>query len=303
MRSRRREETVSELLELRDALLEEHRRTFAEIQAMRGELAQLRTDLDATNHVVREALEVLVDDEARARERLVALRESETYRVAWTDPEPLVTIVIPTYVHWELLESRALPSALAQTHPNIEVVVVGDAAGDEIGAAIERVGDPRVRYENLTVRGPYPEDERRRWYVAGTGPMNRALELARGRWVAFLNDDDALRPEHVEVLLAEARRTGAEITYGKLAEHGPEGERGEIGSFPPADHAFGWQLALQHAGLRLFEFQLAAHLFDQPGDWHRARRMMRAGVRFAQVDRVTCDYYPSFLWREGQAPG
>jgi hypothetical protein len=139
--------------------------------------------------------------------------------------------------------------------------------------------------------------------VAGTGPMNRAMELARGRWVAFLNDDDAMRPDHVEVLLAEARRTGAEIAYSKLAEHGPDGQRGEIGSFPPADHAFGWQLALQHAGLRLFEFSLAAHVFDQPGDWHRARRMLRAGVRFAQVDRVTSDYYPSVLWREGQAPG
>ena len=30
----------------------------------------------------------------------------------------------------------------------------------------------------------------------------------------------------------------------------------------------------------LFEYELAAALFGEPGDWHRARRMLRAGVRF-----------------------
>jgi hypothetical protein len=46
----------------------------------------------------------------------------------------------------------------------------------------------------------------------------------------------------------------------------------------------------------MFEYELAAALFDQPADWHRARRMLRAGVRFSQVDRVTPDYYPTQLW-------
>ena len=52
---------------------------------------------------------------------------------------------------------RAIPSALAQDHENIEVVVVGDAAPPETAAAIEELGEPRVVYENLAVRGPYPQ--------------------------------------------------------------------------------------------------------------------------------------------------
>ena len=49
--------------------------------------------------------------------------------------------------------------------------------------------------------------------------------------------------------------------------------------------------------MRLFEFKLSAALFDEPGDWDRARRMLRAGVRFRMIDEVVCDYYPSRLWR------
>jgi hypothetical protein len=279
-------------------LVDEQRQSFAEVQALRRELTAVRAELDATVALLRGGLESIIDDELGTREQLRQLRASADYAAAWSDPAPLVSVVIPTYVHWRLLEERAIPSALAQTHPNVEVVVVGDAAAEETAAAIARIGDPRVRYENLTIRGPYPEDDRKRWFIAGSGPMNRAMELARGRWIAFLNDDDAMRPEHIEVLLAEARRTEAEVVYGKLLTHTPDGAQDVLGAFPPADHAFGWQLAIHHRGLRFFEYQLAAALFDHPGDWHRAQRMMRAGVRFAQIDQVVCDYYPSQLWND-----
>ena len=52
--------------------------------------------------------------------------------------------------------------------------------------------------------------------------------------------------------------------------------------------------------LLLFEFELSAQLFGVPGDWDRALRMLRAGVRFGHVDAIVCDYYPTTLWgRDG----
>jgi hypothetical protein len=56
-------------------------------------------------------------------------------------------------------------------------------------------------------------------------------------------------------------------------------------------------MALQHAAMTLFDYELAAHLFDVPGDWHRARRMLRAGVRFGHLEHTVTDYWPSTLWR------
>jgi hypothetical protein len=48
--------------------------------------------------------------------------------------------------------------------------------------------------------------------------------------------------------------------------------------------------------MTLFEFELSAAALDEPGDWNRTRRMLRTGVRFAFVDEILVDYYPSRLW-------
>jgi glycosyltransferase involved in cell wall biosynthesis len=209
----------------------------------------------------------------------------------------LVSICIPTYTNTRGLMERAIPSALAQKHENIEVVVVGDTAPPETADAIERLGDPRVRFENLAIRGPYPDDPHRRWLVAGIPALNRSMDLAEGAWIAILNDDDAHRPNHVSSLLEGARAGRNEVVYGKLEQHAPDGSTEIRGVFPPETGRFGWQRAIQHAHIgRLFRYELAAALFDEPGDWHRARRMLRAGVRFAMVDAVVCDYYPTALW-------
>ena len=267
------------------------------MQALGQQQRELRDELRETRRELTAFGQLALDDEAATRRLLDAARNAPEYDVPFAEATPLVSICIPTYTNHEGLIERAIPSALAQDHPEIEVVVVGDAAPPETAEAIARLDDPRVRYENLAVRGPYPEDPRRRWYVAGTGPLNRSMALARGAWIAIHNDDDALRPRHVSTLLEAAREARAEVSYGRLEQHAPNGGTELLGAFPPANHAFGWQLALQHRAMRLFEYELAAALFDEPGDWHRARRMLRAGVRFHMVDEVVCDYYPSVLWR------
>jgi glycosyltransferase involved in cell wall biosynthesis len=269
----------------------------AAVQGLAHEQRQLREELRETRRDLTELGRLALDDEPATRRLLAAARSAPGYEEAFADARPLVSICIPTYTHHELLLERAIPSALAQDHPEIEVIVVGDTAPPETAEGIARLGDPRVHYENLAVRGPYPEDPRLRWYVAGTGPLNRSMALARGTWIAILNDDDALRPHHVSTLLAAARESRAEVAYGRLLQHAPDGATELLGTFPPVNHAFGWQLALQHRAMRLFEYELAAALFDEPGDWHRCRRMLRAGVRFSMVDEVVCDYFPSFLWK------
>jgi glycosyltransferase involved in cell wall biosynthesis len=257
----------------------------------------LAAAVDRSHGELMEVAESLVDGEGATRTELLRARAGPGYEAAFTDADPLVSICVPTYRNLEALLTRSLPSLLAQEHRNIEVIVVGDDAPAATGEAIAAIGDPRVRYENLRVRGPYPDDPEGLWFVAGTGPLNRALELARGEWVAINNDDDALRPDHVSVLLAEAQRSRDEVVYGQLLRHTPDGGSSLLGSFPPVSHGFGWQLALQHRAMRMFDFKLTAALFREPGDWNRARRMLRAGVRFRMIDRVVCDYYPGKLWR------
>jgi putative methyltransferase (TIGR04325 family) len=271
--------------------------TRRELAAQGAELSKRLSQLDAEQARALEALRSISDREPWQRERLHELRRSDAYEQAYTDEQPLVSIVIPTYDNHEALRERALPSALAQTHERIEVIVVGDEAPPETAAVIDEAADERVRFFNRPLRGPYPADPEQRWYVAGGPPFNEAVALASGAWLAPLDDDDAFMPDHVERLLEHARAERAELAYGLIRQHRPGGVTDTLGAFPPKWGEFNLQAAIYHAGLgRIFATELADAVFEEPYDWSLARRMLRAGVRFSMLEEEVLDYYPSRYW-------
>ena len=236
------------------------------------------------------------------RRMLLAARTSEEYDRAQSDPEPLVTIRIPTYVRSQLLVERALPSIMRQTYQKFEVIVVGDGCTNDTAARIEAFGDPRVRFVNLPYRYPYSEDPERRWKVAGAPGVNVGTELANGSWLAMLGDDDELDPCHLECLLDAARSTRSEMVYGNILERRPPPDRDCIHArYPPELGHFNFQAALFMSALRFFEFATDSWLVDEPSDWNLCRRMLEAGVRIGYVDRVVTTWYPSKLFDPGHS--
>lgn len=112
-----------------------------------------------------------------------------------------VSVVIPTHNRPDMVV-RAVRSALKQSVKNVEVIVVDDASTDDTRGALNQVTDDRLRYERL-------DDN-----VGQGAARNRGLELARGDWVAFLDDDDEWLPRHLEGLLWLAeRKDGARVLY------------------------------------------------------------------------------------------
>ena len=61
---------------------------------------------------------------------------------------PLVSVLIATY-NWSSVLRHAVRSALWQTYPAVEVIVVGDACTDDSEAVVRSFGDGRVRWDNL----------------------------------------------------------------------------------------------------------------------------------------------------------
>jgi hypothetical protein len=300
---------------------------FRDVHATRGELAELRDEVRAHGALLRglapahqlepvvaestddgvvlaelkraiDALQVIYDQEPDNRRRLHALRQTDEYELAYSESEPLVSVLIPTYRSHQTLRDRAIPSVLAQSYENWEIVVIGDAAPPETADVIASFGDPRIRYDNKPTRGPYPEDEYDAWLVTAVPPFNAALRAARGRWLAPFADDDSLRPDALEHLVAEAQVHRHEHCYAKLLLHARDGGKEEIGTFPPRlapdGIALGMQGSILHSGLRFFEQELADAIFRTPNDWSMIRRMLRAGVRFGFLDEITCDYFPSY---------
>jgi glycosyltransferase involved in cell wall biosynthesis len=217
---------------------------------------------------------------------------SDDYDAAFTESTPLVSFVIPTYDRFELLRDRSLPSILAQSYENLEVIVSGDDSPPEAAQVVEEIGDPRVRFINRSVRGPYPEDREERWLMSGTPPMNDGLAVAKGRWIAILGDDDEVTPRHTTALVAAAQERRLEHCYGRLvARFADGGELDWDSKFPPAYGHYSLQLAIYHAGLRFFQFEPGDVAYGEPNDWSLARRMAAAGVRFGKIDELVCIKY------------
>ncbi|MEA2973432.1 MAG: hypothetical protein QOG82_1890 [Actinomycetota bacterium] len=235
---------------------------------------------------------------------LQALRSRPRYAVAFRG-DPLVTVRIGTYQGGRVLCERALASVRRQTYSHWEAVVVGDGCTDDTAERVADLADPRITFHNRPVNGPYPQDTRRRWQVAGSLAFNEAADRAQGRWIAPLDQDDEWDDDHLLVLLRTAQQARAELVYGRMrAILEDSGDSTWFGEWPPRHGDFGFQAALYHADLRDFRYQLAAADVDEPADWHLARRMWEAGVRFHFLPRSVGSYHvgadsPSLrYWRE-----
>jgi len=114
---------------------------------------------------------------------------------------PCVSVAISTWNRAHLV-GRAIRSALAQTFEDFELFVVDDGSTDATPEVLAGVDDGRLR----RVR----HDQN--YGISRT--RNTALGLARGEWLAFLDDDNEWAPDYLERQLAfAASRPGAGVTY------------------------------------------------------------------------------------------
>src|SRR6185369_12630341 len=119
-----------------------------------------------------------------------------------TDENPLVSVIIPVYNGARYLRA-ALESVFAQTYREFEVIVVDDGSVDESGVIAQSF--PEVRYIQQTNQG-----------VAAA--RNHAIEVARGEFFAFLDQDDLWTPDKLKVqieYLLSHRDVGYTLTQQK----------------------------------------------------------------------------------------
>ncbi len=101
--------------------------------------------------------------------------------------EPLVSVITPAY-NAERFIAETIESVLHQTYSNWEMIIVDDASTDRtaeiVQSYVER--DPRIKYFRLEKN-------------SGSGvARNKAMDLAKGRFIAFLDSDDLWMPTKLE---------------------------------------------------------------------------------------------------------
>ena len=107
--------------------------------------------------------------------------------------QPLVSAIIPT-CRRPALAARAVRSALEQTLQDIEVVVAPACPDTALGEELLAIADPRLR-----ILAPAK--------LGASAARNRGVRESRGRWVAFLDDDDEWLPPKLERQTAVAARS------------------------------------------------------------------------------------------------
>lgn len=206
-----------------------------------------------------------------------------------TPPAAHVSIVITTYNDAAYV-SDAIESALTQTYPHCEIIVVDDGSTDETRALLTARYGEQVRYIYQENRGP-------------GAARNRGVAAADGAFIQLCDADDRLHPEKVEKSLALMQaHSGTGVIYSAWQSVAADGvtpldgkdevlqPEGDI--FCTMLHQFGARILLAAS----FIARDAWLLFDErpeiqgAEDWHFFLKLAASGVRFRYLDERLAYY-------------
>ncbi|MCM1232513.1 MAG: glycosyltransferase [Butyrivibrio sp.] len=121
----------------------------------------------------------------------------------YPDKEPsgqrLISLIMPVYNAEDYI-ARSIDTVLAQTFPDMELVLVDDGSTDHTPGILDWYAE---KYPNIVVthqkNGGVP------------AARNTGIELAKGEYIAFMDNDDMIRPDMMEKLYTSIRKNDCDI--------------------------------------------------------------------------------------------
>lgn len=128
--------------------------------------------------------------------------------------QELVSIITPTYNCSKFIE-QTIESVLNQSYSNWEMIIVDDCSDDDTVKIAKRYSkeDQRIKvFYNKTNKGP-------------ALTRNKAIKIASGRFIAFLDGDDTWRPEKLKKQLKFQIKNKYAFTYTSFGRIDEEGQK------------------------------------------------------------------------------
>jgi glycosyltransferase involved in cell wall biosynthesis len=116
----------------------------------------------------------------------------------------LVSVIITTYDRPHLL-NRAIQSVVDQTYKNLEIIIIDGGCSEATVEVVNSFNDKRITYVC------YKDSDSMMGYGQVQRCRNFGLTLAKGKYVAMLDDDDFWRPDKIEQQLFYAERHDAAL--------------------------------------------------------------------------------------------
>lgn len=112
---------------------------------------------------------------------------------------PLVSVIVPTYNRPDMLKN-AIQSILDQTFQNFEIIIVNDA-GQDISCFAQSFDSQKI----ICISHEFNKGL--------AAARNTGIRAAKGKYIAYLDDDDIYYPEHLETLVSFLENNNYKVAY------------------------------------------------------------------------------------------
>jgi len=204
---------------------------------------------------------------------------------------PVVSVLVPTF-NRPLYLAQAIASIVRQRYRDLQIIVINDG-GRDVTDVVESFNDPRIVFIN------------RRQNRGKPFSLNEAISHARGKYIAYLDDDDVYYPHHIETLVdALENRTDCGVAYTDLykvyCNVTPDGDRIVLSKVVEVSRDFDRFLMLYFNHVLHVSCLHRRDLLDRTGpynealnvliDWDMTRRLAFFSD-FCHIHQITGEYY------------
>lgn len=177
-----------------------------------------------------------------------------------------VSVIVPVYNNEKFL-NECVESICRQSFADLEVILVDDGSTDSSGAMCDALAmsDPRIKVVHMHNRGV-------------SAARNKGIELATGRYIMFVDSDDAIHPEMVRTLVGLIDAAGAECAICKFTDRPSElSTEGRVMHLDP-------HRAIE---MTLYQYMLDSSLCCKlfPAQAMKCTKL-REGIRFEDLDCI-----------------